>query len=114
MCKEFRHCICHCNCLEKVGEENAINEFKKFYSVESHDAQRALICSHVLEVEIKRKRVIASDTKKHSRVYKLCGKTVCKTFYLQTLRVSSCKVDLALKNMKRPEAKMYELIQKML
>lgn len=55
--KQIRHFICPCQCLQKVGEGNLETEFKKFYSVESHDAQRALICSMVNEVPIKRKSI---------------------------------------------------------
>lgn len=101
--KEFRHYICPCKCSEKVGEENARKEFGKFYSVTSHDAQRALICSMVQESEIKRKRMKTSKKRKYTRLYKMCGKVVCKTFFLQTLMISSCKVNNAMKNIKRPE-----------
>lgn len=89
-------------CLQKVGEENLETEFKKFYSVESHDAQRALICSMVNEVPIKRKRNKASEKKKFSRIYKVSGHIVCKPFFIQSLRISSCKIDAALKAAKRP------------
>lgn len=100
--KQIRHFICPCQCLQKVGEENLETEFKKFYSVESHDAQRALICSMVNEVPIKIKRNKASERKKFSRIYKLSGNIVCKPFFIQSLRISSCKIDAALKAAKRP------------
>ncbi|XP_039284184.1 uncharacterized protein LOC120351332 [Nilaparvata lugens] len=83
--KAFRHYICKCKCLERIGEENARKEYDKFYNVESHDAQRALICSMISELKIKRKRVKNSDTRKFTRVYNMLGKVVCKTFFLQTL-----------------------------
>lgn len=101
--KEFRQYMCRCNCFDRVGEQNIKEEFKKFYSVDSHDAQRALICTMVREVEIKRKRVKNSNLKKKSREYQVCGKVVCKSFFTQSFRISSCKIDTALKAIKRPE-----------
>lgn len=80
-------------------EENLETEFKKFFSVESHDAQRALICTMVNEVPIKRNK--ASEKKNFSRIYKLSGIIVCKPFFIQSLRISSCKIDAALKAAKR-------------
>lgn len=101
--KEFRQYVCSCGCFDRVGEKTLKTEFKKFYSVSSHDAQRALICNMVKEVEIKRKRVKHSDKRKKSRIYQICGNLVCKPFFLQTFRISSCKVNTALKAFQRPE-----------
>lgn len=80
-------------------KENLETEFKKFFSVESHDAQRALICTMVNEVPIKRNK--ASEKKNFSRIYKLSGIIVCKPFFIQSLRISSCKIDATLKAAKR-------------
>ncbi|XP_050516754.1 DNA ligase 1-like [Diabrotica virgifera virgifera] len=99
--KEFRQYLCKCDCLSKVGIENAKQEYDKFYEVSSHDAQRALICAMVQEGPIKRKRKQNSTKKMHSRVYNINGHVVCKTFLLQTLRISSAKVDNALKSKKK-------------
>ncbi|XP_050497796.1 uncharacterized protein LOC126878976 [Diabrotica virgifera virgifera] len=101
--KEFRQYLCKCDCLSKVGIENAKQEYDKFYEVSSYDAQRALICAMVQEGPIKRKRKQNSTKKMHSRVYNINGHVVCKTFLLQTLRISSAKVDNALKSKKRIE-----------
>lgn len=44
-----------------------------------------------------------SDKKCFTREYSVNDVIVCKTFFLQTFRISSGKVDLALKVRKRPE-----------
>ena len=101
--KEFRQFLCQCACLERVSVQKAREEYDKFYAVDSYDAQRALICAMVRECPVKRKQVKGSDKKKFSREYSVNGVVVCKAFFLQTFRVSSGKVDLALKGKKRPE-----------
>lgn len=103
MPKEFRQYLCRCDCLNKVGIERAQEEYKKFYSVTSHDAQRALICAMVNDFPIKRKRNKNSQKRNRSRRFTINDVTVCKPFFLQTLRISSGKVDLAIKSMKRTE-----------
>lgn len=64
----FRHYLRPCICLENVGEDNAKKGFDAFYSVESHDAQRALICSMVSAFETQRKRVKTSNKRTFSRL----------------------------------------------
>lgn len=95
--KEFRKFLCKCECLSKVGVEAAKQEYDKFYAVTSHDAQRALICAMVSENIIKRKRVKNSNKRNYSRWYTIHDVEVCKMFFLQTLRISSSKVNTCIK-----------------
>lgn len=77
---EFRQFLCKCACLERVGLQKAKEEFNKFYSVTSHDAQRAFICVRVRECSVKRKRVKESSKTTYTRQYVVKGVTVCKHF----------------------------------
>lgn len=45
--KEFRRYLCRCNCFNRIGADVLQNDFRKFYSVESHDMQLCGTCSYV-------------------------------------------------------------------
>lgn len=98
--KEFRQYLCRCNCFDRIGADVVKNEFRKFYSVESHDAQRALLCTMVQETAIKRKRAKNSKRRSTTRIYTVAGVQVCKPFYLQTFRISGTNIQTALKKFK--------------
>ncbi|XP_068084004.1 uncharacterized protein [Anabrus simplex] len=100
--KEFREYICSCKCLNKIGIDAVKEEFKNFYSTTSHDAQTALICAMVTTKDVKRKRVKDSNKRTATRTYTIRGVKVCKSFFLQTFRISSGKVHLAIKKIQSP------------
>lgn len=57
----------------------------------------------VRECPIKRKRAKNSNKRNYSRQYTIHDVEVCKAFFLQTLRVSSSKINTCIKSNKRVE-----------
>lgn len=100
--KEFRDYLCNCRlkCNEKLTTNERKTIFDNFYKSGSYEARCLLLQAMIKEVPIKRKRVKHSDKKSTSREYFLGNEKVCKNIFMQTLRVSSCSVNVALKKKK--------------
>lgn len=91
--REFRDFRCNCKCYERVSEDDRCKEFSRFWSLETLSAKCLYICSKVSVKPVERKRIIGPTVRANTRQYTLAGQPVCKTMFLQTLRISSCRVN---------------------
>jgi hypothetical protein len=98
--KEFRDYRCTCKCHEKVTLEARKSMFQKFWSLGNYNAQNMFICAHITEEPVKRKRVQHSK-RNFTRNYKMENATVCRTMFVQSLRISTKRVNTALKKNER-------------
>lgn len=101
--KEFRDYQCSCKCNEKVSTEDRKKEFIRFWSLETLSAKCLFVCSKVSVKPVNRKRVVGPTVRSNTRVYSLAGQPVCKAIFLQTLRISSCRVNKYLLTQKNLE-----------
>lgn len=97
--REFRNYQCGCNskCYEKVSEEERKLEFETFWKLDSYASKCLFVSGKITVKPVTRKRSKGSEVRNNSRIYNLAGKPVCKTTFLQTLRISSCRVNEYLK-----------------
>lgn len=95
--KDFRDYVCRCKCSEKVPVDLREKEFQKFWSLDTYSAKCLFVAKNVSVRNIRRKRNKNSTKRNTTRHYTLAGVKVCKSLFLQTLRISSCRVDKYLK-----------------
>jgi hypothetical protein len=97
--KEFRDFHCSCRCNKKISVERRRMIFTSFYDLGDYNSQNMFLCAHVTEKAIQRKRVEESN-RRFTREYKLDNVVVCRNHFIHTLRVSTKRVNTALKKMK--------------
>ena len=72
-----------------VSVETRRELFQKFWDLGHYDAQTAFIVAFVTESLVKRKRNVDSDKRTFTRQYKIGDQVVCRTIFVQTLRIST-------------------------
>ncbi|KAJ2937229.1 hypothetical protein O0L34_g19309 [Tuta absoluta] len=103
--KVFHDFACKCNnqCFALVSQEQKKEEFDKYISCGSYEAQLLYILNNVKESEKERANTVTKNKsgKKKPRTYKrfysICDIKVCKEMFLNNFQISSKKVDFALK-----------------
>ncbi|XP_046664049.1 uncharacterized protein LOC124356846 [Homalodisca vitripennis] len=102
--KNFRDFHCACKCNEKVSLEVRKSTFKKFYDLGDYNAQNMFICASVQEEKTKRPTVQLSK-RQFTRKYTINNTVICRNMYVQTLRVSTKRINTALKKLKNDNVK---------
>ncbi|XP_039281706.1 uncharacterized protein LOC111064507 isoform X2 [Nilaparvata lugens] len=104
--KKFSDFVCHCSnkCNLKVSRDSREKIFIKFWELGSYDSQTTFIAALVSEVEAKRKRS-NSEKRKYTRIYKLGTETVCREMFVNTLSISTKRVNTALCKMRSDTVK---------
>ncbi|XP_045503544.1 uncharacterized protein LOC123700387 [Colias croceus] len=107
--KVFMDYICNCakKCQDKITTETKLEEFNKFYSTDSYQAQNMYLVSCIKEKPKKRAYVTTmqntigmKNNKTFSREYYLKDILVCKQMFLKTLQTSSKRINTALSKMR--------------
>ncbi|XP_053395869.1 uncharacterized protein LOC128556009 [Mercenaria mercenaria] len=93
---------CKKKCTSKINEQQRENIFKEFWGHSSYNKQKHYISSTVNQIPVKR-RLVSRQRARHRKCSRQFSFTVdnlkisvCKTFYLATLDITSAKVDSAL------------------
>lgn len=95
--REFRNYRCKDKCYDKISLEERQQEFKRFWKLDNYQTKCLYVSSAVTVGPIKRKRAKTSTKRTNTRIYHLAGKEVCSKMFIQTLRISSARVDRYLK-----------------
>lgn len=97
--KQFEDYRCDCpkKCSEKVCIEKRKDEFTRFWSLESYNAQTNFIAAAVTEYPKQRLYGRNATKRTFSRTYKLGEEIVCRNTFVKTLGVSTFRVNTALK-----------------
>lgn len=97
--KEFVDFRCNCTsqCAENVPVESRRSEFDRFWSLNSYEAQNNFIAASVLEIEKKRSYGRNTEKRKFSRIYKITDTKVCREMFINTLKLTTFRVNTALK-----------------
>lgn len=99
-------CKCKNKCHEKISAVTRRKEFERFWDLASYDAQNAYILSKIQQALTKRMKkdteinggqMSQQPKKQYVRTYVLDNKSVCKTYFLKTYQISSCRVNTTLK-----------------
>lgn len=98
-------CNCARKCANLINEDKRKHIFDNFYKLANYDAQTAFIAAKVREIPVKRKRNKISDKRSFTRTYCLETFPVCKDFFMNTLRVSSKRINTALCKFRKGEIK---------
>lgn len=97
---------CSCGkCGNLVSEEKRRHLFDSFYKLANYDAQTGFLAARVQEHPIKRKRNKNSTKRSFTRTYSIDRITVCKDFFINTLRVSSKRINTALNKYRNGDVK---------
>lgn len=101
--REFRFFICSCllKCSERLSEEARRSAWSKFWASGSYAAQMGFIAANIQEICIKHKRVLNSTRKQYAQIYSIENVQVCRDVFMHTLRVSTHRINTALKKLKR-------------
>lgn len=103
--KTFQDYTCNCQkkCSELISREKRQEEFYKYVSLGSYEAQLLFITSSVKEKNKARTYTVNESKtgqrrpKNYSRTYTICGTEVCKALYLNNFQITSKKIDVSLK-----------------
>lgn len=87
-------CICRKRCTERIGVEQRRRLFKQFWSMGTFSGRCAIITGCVSQ---EAKKSLNVSKRNVTREYTMCGKSVCKTAFLKTLRIDAGRVELALR-----------------
>lgn len=93
---DFR-CNCTSKCAENVTVESRKSEFDRFWSLKSYDAQTNFIAASVSETTKRRCYGRNIEKRKFSRIYRLAETKVCREMFINTLKVTTFRVNTALK-----------------
>lgn len=99
--KDF-HCSCLGKCYNAVSAEVRNDEFVKFWELKDYNSQNMFIGACVKEVDKKRNYSGGNTKRKFTRVYTLRSVTVCRDMFVETLRVSTKRVNTALCKLRTP------------
>lgn len=102
--KEFKdfNCGCTMNCREVLSADKREEEFKKFWELGSYLAQTAFLGTCVKEETKKRSYAGPQSNRNYTRRYSLKGTSVCKSMFLNTLQISSKRVNTSLIKLRSP------------
>lgn len=90
-------CQCALKCRETVSREERMQEFRKFWALQSYNCQTNYMAATVNEVPKKRNYGRNTERRKFSRNYKINDKIVCREMFVKTFGISPCRVNTALK-----------------
>lgn len=96
-------CSCQRQCYQLVSLEKRQEEFEKFVTLGSYEAQALYIAKTVRETKKNRTyTVLGSKTGKkrpreYTRTYSICGIDVCREMYIHNFQITTKKVDISLK-----------------
>ncbi|CAG9771476.1 unnamed protein product [Ceutorhynchus assimilis] len=90
-------CQCKLKCRESVSIEERMQEFEKFWALQSYNCQTNYIAAAVSQVPKKRNYGRNTERRNFSRCYKINDKVVCRELFIKTLGISPCRVNTALK-----------------
>lgn len=93
---DFR-CGCPKKCSERICSEKRKEQFDRFWSLGSYNAQTSFIAAAVTEYPKQRQYGRSATKKTFSRRYKLDGEIICRNTFVKTLGVSTFRVNTALK-----------------
>ncbi|GBM98364.1 hypothetical protein AVEN_273389-1 [Araneus ventricosus] len=105
--KIFRDYICNCSrkCYQQVTIQNRIDCFESFWNTGDYNIQTILLWNMVKQHKVERRhRGNDKNRRSFSRVYTLNGVEVCRDFFCQTLRISTKRVNSAMKKQRVGES----------
>lgn len=100
--KKFKDfdCLCPMKCVQKVLLQQRRVDFENFWKIGDYTAQNAYIAALVNEIPVKRRYAGTNSNhfkKQFSRKYTLNNIHVCRKMFCETLNISTCRVNTALK-----------------
>lgn len=105
--KVFRDNSCTCvkECHRLVPKDKREEDFQKYVTLGSYEAQLLFIVNCVKETPKSRSYTVTTEnqsrgvkkTKVYTRTYTICGIKVCKNMFLNHLQITPKKVDVSLK-----------------
>ncbi|XP_028167675.1 uncharacterized protein LOC114358018 [Ostrinia furnacalis] len=97
-------CSCQKKCYQLVSLEKRQEEFEKFVTLGSYEAQALYIAKTVRENKKTRSYTVLKGNKsgkkrprEYTRTYSLCGIDVCRDMYINNFQITTKKVDISLK-----------------
>lgn len=92
---ESFQCKCSSNCSQSISNSERRKFFETYHSLKSFEERCLLVTSTVSTQLVKRRRQNLNEQRCYARKYHINGKLVCKVFYLKTLNINKCRIDLA-------------------
>lgn len=94
------HCKCKNKCYQTVSSEVRKRIFETFWDLGNYDTQTTFIASLINENKVKRKYAPESEKRIFSRTYLFQAKRVCRDIFVNTLRISTKRVNTALQKVR--------------
>lgn len=89
------NCNCPLHCSNKLDNEDRRRIFEEYWQLGDWDKQTAFLHESIEVTNIKRKQKKPDSRRKHTRVFRLCGVKVCKMMFINTLGITSARVNRA-------------------